>query len=101
MARPVQRGKRQKMRHPVRARMEVVLPLSRENYLIIFAGVFVIIIGFIALSLGGVEGFMPLVVAPILLVLGYLVILPVGIMYRRHRKTEPLRAEKLPERPSA
>ncbi len=34
---------------------------------------------------GSVEGFLPLVLAPILLVAGYCVIIPLGIMYRKNR----------------
>jgi hypothetical protein len=32
---------------------------------------------------GSVEGVLPTVVAPILLVLGYCVIIPIGILYRK------------------
>jgi hypothetical protein len=66
------------------------LPLGRENFLIIGAGLLTIIAGYGALSAGGVEGFLPLVVAPILLVLGYCVVIPFGIMYRKEwfRKRE-------------
>jgi len=70
-------------------------PFGRENYLILLAGVVVIIIGYIALSGDTVEGFMPLTLAPILLVIGYCVIIPVGIMYRKKTAT-PEGAEKSP-----
>ncbi|MEW6510697.1 MAG: hypothetical protein AB1428_07015 [Bacteroidota bacterium] len=59
------------------------LPLARENFLIIGAGLLVIITGYLAMLQGSVEGFLPLVAAPILLVLGYCVIIPIGILYRR------------------
>jgi len=59
------------------------IPLSRQNYLIMGAGVAVIFIGYLAMLQGQVEGVMPLVVAPILLVLGYCVIIPLGILYRK------------------
>ena len=68
-----------------------IFPLERENYLIIGVGLLVIIVGYIALSGNQVEGFLPLTLAPILLVLGYCVIIPVGIMYRKREKrpTQP------------
>jgi hypothetical protein len=59
------------------------LPLVRENFLIIAAGIGVILIGYLAMMEGSVEGFLPTVVAPILLVLGYCVIIPLGILYRK------------------
>lgn len=69
---------------PVRkSRKDELFPFGRENYLILLAGVAVIVVGYLALSGDTVEGFLPLTVAPILLVLGYCVIIPVGIMYRR------------------
>ena len=63
-----------------------VLPLEPVNYKIILAGVAVVILGYIALGMDPWDGFMALTVAPILLVLGYCVVIPVGIIYRR--KTE-------------
>jgi len=59
------------------------LPLERENFLIIGAGLLLIIAGYLALSEGSVEGFFTLTVAPILLVLGYCVVVPLGILYRK------------------
>ncbi len=69
---------------PVRKlKKEDVFPFGRENYLILLAGLIVIILGYLALSEKTVEGFLPLTAAPILLVLGYCVNIPVGIMYRK------------------
>lgn len=59
------------------------LPLARENYRILGVGVLVIIAGYLAMMQGSVEGFLPLVAAPILLVVGYCVIIPFGILYRK------------------
>ena len=59
------------------------LPLEALNFKIMGAGIVIIILGYLALSAGSVEGFLPLTVAPVLLVLGYCLVLPLGIMYRR------------------
>ena len=59
------------------------LPLERSNFLIIGAGIVLIIAGYLALSEGSVEGLMTLSVAPILLVLGYCVVVPLGILYHK------------------
>jgi len=66
-----------------KTKKEGVFPFERENYLILLAGIVVIILGYLALSEKTVEGFLPLTVAPILLVIGYCVIIPLGIMYRK------------------
>ena len=71
-----------------------VLPLERSNYLIIGAGLLLILVGYLAMLEGSVEGFLPLVVAPILLVLGYCVVIPFGILYRKRKREEiELRSE--------
>ncbi len=59
------------------------LPLGRENFIILGIGLAVIIVGYLAMLEGSVEGFLPLVVAPILLVIGYCLIIPFGILYRK------------------
>jgi len=59
------------------------LPLGRENYRILGAGILVILAGYAAMLQGSVEGFLPLVAAPVLLVIGYCVIIPFGILYRK------------------
>lgn len=55
--------------------------MTMKNYMIIGAGILVIIIGYVLMSENSVDGFMPTVVAPILLILGYCVIVPIGILY--------------------
>ena len=81
-----------------RGRQDDVLPFEKENYLIMGVGLLVIILGYVALSGNQVEGFLPLTVAPILLVLGYCVIIPIGIMYRKKEKPQ---SEVITQPPSA
>lgn len=61
-------------------------PWRRENYLLLLLGVVVIVLGFISLSIGPVDSFWSLDLAPVLLVLGYCVIVPVAILYRKREK---------------
>jgi hypothetical protein len=68
-----------------RTTREEHLPLGRENFIILGIGLAVIILGYLAMLEGSVEGFLPLVLAPILLVLGYCILIPFGIMYRKNR----------------
>jgi uncharacterized membrane protein HdeD (DUF308 family) len=59
------------------------LPLDAGNFRIIGIGIIVIVAGYLAMLEGSVEGVLPLVVAPILLVVGYCVIIPAGILYKK------------------
>ena len=63
-----------------------VLPFVAANYWILGAGVALIVLGYIALAQDPWDGFMALVVAPILLVLGYCVVIPLGILYRSKKE---------------
>ncbi|MEW5702042.1 MAG: hypothetical protein AB1792_07430 [Candidatus Zixiibacteriota bacterium] len=57
------------------------LPFTKRNYYIFLAGLAVIVLGYLALSQGSIT------LAPILLVVGYCVILPVAILYRGKDET--------------
>lgn len=59
------------------------LPLAKQNFMIIGVGLLFIVLGYLAMLEGSVEGFLPVVVAPILLVLGYCVVIPIGILYKK------------------
>ncbi|MCX6121460.1 MAG: hypothetical protein NTX44_07550 [Ignavibacteriales bacterium] len=59
------------------------LPFTKLNYQILGAGILCIILGYVALAQDPWNGTMPLVVAPILLVLGYCVVIPIGILFRK------------------
>jgi hypothetical protein len=78
MAKAVRRGDSRR-----RTAKEEKLPLAKENFMIIGVGLLVILFGYLALAKGPLEGFLPLVLAPILLVLGYCVIIPLGILYKK------------------
>jgi hypothetical protein len=65
-----------------------VLPFTKLNYQILGAGILCIILGYVALAQDPWNGTMPLVVAPILLVLGYCVVIPIGILFHKKTNTE-------------
>ena len=64
------------------------LPFSKINYQILGAGILCIILGYVALAQDPWNGTMPLVVAPILLVIGYCVLIPIGILFRKNKISE-------------
>ncbi|MCX7877824.1 MAG: hypothetical protein N2510_04185 [Ignavibacteria bacterium] len=61
-------------------KQDFTFPLERENFIVIGIGILIIIIGYVFMSENSVDGFLPTVVAPILLTLGYCVIIPYGIL---------------------
>ena len=69
-----------------KAKFDGSFPLERENYMLLGIGLVLIVFGYIALSGDKVEGFVPLTLAPILLLVGYCVVIPLGIMYRKKEK---------------
>ncbi|MFZ4621071.1 MAG: hypothetical protein ACOYNS_10960 [Bacteroidota bacterium] len=69
------------------------LSLEPINYQILLGGVAVIIAGYFALSAKPWDNPMALTVAPILLVMGYCVIIPIGIIYRK-KKSESASADQ-------
>ncbi|RCK72210.1 MAG: hypothetical protein IGBAC_0556 [Ignavibacteriae bacterium] len=83
-----------KVKKKIGKKAELIFPLEKSNYIIIGIGILVIIAGYIALSVPAVEGFFPLVLAPILLVLGYCVIIPFGILYSKKRKEAQISAKQ-------
>ncbi len=59
------------------------LPLTKRNYQILGGALVCIAAGYFALGQEPWDGFMPLIAAPVLLVLGYCVLVPFGILYRQ------------------
>lgn len=73
--------------------------MTSKNYMIIGAGIALIILGYIFMSENSVDGFLPTVVAPILLIVGYCVVVPFGILYKDKGVNENVTEEVKVERP--
>ena len=56
------------------------LPYSKRNMWLFALGLAIIALGYVFLSLPPVDGFMSLTLAPLLLVLGYCVLLPIAVL---------------------
>ncbi len=78
MARPVKKKRSKRKQSGDRT-----LPLTNVNYVMLLIGVGVIIIGYLFMLEGSVDGVMPIVIAPILLVIGYCIIIPFALLYRK------------------
>ena len=58
-------------------------PYKRKNYVLFGVGVFVIIVGYLIMYSGEVDSFQSLVISPLLLLTGYLVIIPIALLSKK------------------
>ncbi len=61
---------------------------GKTNYLIFSIGLAFVIIGYIFMATGKVNSFQSLTLAPIMLFLGYIVIIPAALVYRERSKKD-------------
>ena len=61
------------------------LPFSRQNRLLFGVGILVIIVGYILLRIPPAEGFWSLTAAPIVMVVGYCVLIPIALLRKPRR----------------
>ena len=57
-------------------------PFTRKNWTLAAAGLASILIGYVCLRIPPAEGFLSLTLAPVLLVAGYCVLIPLAILAR-------------------
>ena len=55
--------------------------LNRKNIILIAIGVLLLVIGFICLATGPADNPVSLTVAPLILVVAYMVVIPIGILF--------------------
>ncbi|MDZ4712806.1 MAG: hypothetical protein SGI89_10855 [bacterium] len=82
--------------------------MTSKNYMLIGLGVVIIILGYFFMSANSVDGFLPTTVAPILLIFGYCVVVPIGILYKDKNvnekeveETKEIKTEIKPNLPSS
>ena len=90
------KGKKQQSSKPAKKK-EFYFPLEKENFMIIGLGILLLIIGYVLMSQNSVDGFMPTVAAPLLLVAGYCVVIPYGIMKKPKSQMTQTSAEEVAE----
>ena len=71
------------MKSDSRTTVKFLWPYKRKNYLLFGFGVFIIIVGYLIMYLGDVNSFQSLVISPLLLLIGYLVIIPLALLYKQ------------------
>ena len=67
----------------------IFLDLSAMNYLIFAVAVMILILGYVSLSKGPADSFWSLTLAPILLVIGYCILVPLSIFWRSGKPKNP------------
>tara|TARA_Y100001970_G_C13987666_1_gene726529 strand:- start:55 stop:264 length:210 start_codon:yes stop_codon:yes gene_type:complete len=58
-------------------------PFKKINYLLFAIGILVIILGYVLMATGEVDSFQSIKLAPIILLIGYMVIIPLSIFYKK------------------
>lgn len=59
---------------------------TRENYLLLSAGVLVLVLGFFLMTFGPWDNPVSLTISPIILLIAYLIIFPLAILYKKNKK---------------
>ena len=70
------------------------LPFTRKNWTLAAAGLAVILLGYVFLRIPPAEGFFSLTLAPVLLVVGYCVLIPMAILVRDQSASNGEEAEQ-------
>jgi len=58
------------------------------NYILFLIGIVIIILAYIIMALGTTNSFQALTLAPIMLIIGYLIIIPLAIVYKSRKHPE-------------
>ena len=66
-----------------RSKAVMAWPLGKQNYYLFGLGILVLIIGYVFLAQGPWDSFSSRTLAPIILVIGYCIVIPLSIMYRK------------------
>ncbi len=56
---------------------------DKTNYILLFAGILIVIVGFYLMSTGSWDSTSSLVLSPIILFIGYVIIFPLSILFRK------------------
>ncbi len=74
----------------IRKTKKIISPFNiyweKKNYILLMIGILIIILGYIFMSMGSWDSFPSLFISPVLLIIGYLLILPASILYTKKEK---------------
>ena len=55
---------------------------NKTNYFLLFSGILFTILGYLIMAYGEVNSFQSLTLAPIILFIGYIILIPVALIYK-------------------
>ena len=84
MAKPVKKKNIRKTKKSISSPFNIYW--DKKNYLLLALGIAVIIIGYVFMSMGSWNSFPSLFISPILLIIGYIIILPASILYMKKKE---------------
>ena len=58
---------------------------GKINYILFTIGVTLLLVGYAAMATGSVNSFQSLTLAPILLFIGYIIVIPLALVYRKKK----------------
>ena len=58
---------------------------DKENYILFAVGIITIILGYVIMALGETYSFQSLSIAPVFLFIGYLILIPIALIYKKNR----------------
>jgi len=99
MARAVKRRPRHKQKQKEVKREKSRLPFTIHNYVIFGIGIVVLLFGYIFLSIGPIDSFWSLTLAPIILFIGYVVIIPLSFLYQHKSRRDVIKDQHQPPEP--
>ena len=59
--------------------------LEKENYVFFIAGIISVILGYIIMATGETYSFQSLSLAPVLLFVGYIILIPIALIYKKDK----------------
>ncbi|RMG66486.1 MAG: hypothetical protein D6715_06820 [Calditrichaeota bacterium] len=83
MARTTVAKKTAPTRTGAKSKSRFQFPLGRTNYFILGLGIFLLVLGYIFMAIpDDPDAFLTRTLSPIILVFAYLVVIPIGLLYR-------------------
>ena len=73
--------------------VQFTLPYDRRNGIVFAAAIALIVIGYICLAQPPVDGFLSLTLAPILLVIGYVFLIPMALLMKSDKELQEDRGQ--------
>ena len=58
---------------------------DKENYILFAVGIITIILGYVIMAFGETYSFQSLSIAPVFLFIGYLILIPIALIYKKNR----------------